>query len=259
MNERPITEDDINGFVDRRLDARREAEVAAYLESHRDVAQRVAGYREQRDMLRDAFAPIADEPAPAQLDLARMIEARNRRGFASHWAMAAAAAVLLCVGGTSGWLMRSATQAPLTGVAALAQEAADNYTVYAPDDVRPVEIRAADRNELLDWVSQRLGRQVAVPDLTGSGYRFMGGRVVATAHGPAAIFMYGNDRGTRLVMLVRPMDTEQNLPMSPFPRGRLNDYSWADKGLGYSFVGDINPDQLRSMAEQVSQQISSST
>jgi anti-sigma factor RsiW len=173
--------------------------MAAYLEAHQDVAQRLAGYREQRETLRAALGPIAEEPVPAQLDLARMIEARNRRGFASRWAMAAAAAVLLCVGGASGWLMRSATETPLSGVTALAQEAAESYAVYAPDHVRPVEIRAADRSELLDWVSQRLGRQVAVPDRTGSGFRFMGGRVVATAHGPAAIFMYDNDRGTRLV------------------------------------------------------------
>jgi anti-sigma factor RsiW len=53
-----------------------------------------------------------------------------------------------------------------------------------------------------------------MPDLAASGYRFMGGRIVATAQGPAALFMYDDDRGTRLVMLARPMAADQNQPMT---------------------------------------------
>ena len=34
MNGRPITEDDLNAFVDQRLDSARHAEVEAYLEAH---------------------------------------------------------------------------------------------------------------------------------------------------------------------------------------------------------------------------------
>jgi len=60
-------------------------------------------------------------------------------------------------------------------------------------------------------------------------------------------------------MLARPMDTEPKLPMSPLTRGTLNGYSWADRGLVYSLVGDINPDQLHPIANQVRQQISSAT
>jgi hypothetical protein len=48
---------------------------------------------------------------------------------------------------------------------------------------------------------------VAVPDL--SGYRFMCGRLVATVYEQAALHMYDEDHGTRLVMLARTMSTEQ--------------------------------------------------
>lgn len=259
MNTRPISENDLHGFVDGTLDAKRQAEVAAYLDAHPDVAERIAGYSEQRDMLRAAFAPVAEEPTPPQLDLARMVEARRRSGSVSRWAMAAAATLLLMTGGTGGWMARSMNDAPASGMVALAQEAADSYAVYAPDHIRPVELHADDHAELVAWCSQRFGRQVAIPDLTASGYRFMGGRMVATAHGPAALFMYDNDHGTRLVILTRPMATDHNTPMSPHSEGNLNGYAWADKGLGYSLIGEAASAVLHPIADEVRRQIGSET
>ncbi|MDB5568587.1 MAG: putative transrane anti-sigma factor, partial [Tardiphaga sp.] len=52
MSGRPITEEDLHGYVDRVLPPDREAEVSAYIEAHPDVATRIAGYAQQRTMLR---------------------------------------------------------------------------------------------------------------------------------------------------------------------------------------------------------------
>lgn len=255
MTERPITEEDLHSHIDRVLDSAREVEVAAYLAAHPDVATRINSYAQQRTDLRAALAPIAEEPLPPELDLTRMI-ARQRRPRQASWsAFAAAAVVLLCLGGIGGWSLHGLGQ-PREGIAAVAQEAAANYAVYAPDHSRPVELRADDRAELVSWTTQRLGRPVAIPDLTASGYRFMGGRVVTTAHGPAAMFMYDDDRGTRLVMLARPMTTvDLNAPMTPHAQPGINGYAWADNGLGYSLVGPAGPDTLHPLANEVRRQV----
>ena len=254
MMTRPITEEELHAFVDQTLDVRRKEEVAAYLDGHLEVAKRVAAYSRQRELLKAGYAPIADEPIPPQLNLARIIERQRRPALASWW-MAAAAAVLLCTGGISGWSLRGAAQSP-EGIAALAEEASASYAVYAPDHLRPVEIKASDRAELVNWTTQRLGRPVAIPDLSDSGFRLMGGRVVATAHGPAAMFMYDDDHGTRLVMLVRRMIADQNMPMAPLSNGNVNGYTWADKGLGYSLVGPTPPGRLHPLADKVREQLS---
>ncbi len=199
MNGRLITEDDLHAYVDGALDSARHAEVAIYLGSHPDVAQRVKGFSSQRDMLRAALAPIADEPIPPHLNLARIVDAHRRRRAPTRWA--AAAVALLLVGGAGGWWLREISLPTSEGITALAQEAADTYNVYAPDHVQPVEMRASDRTKFVDWVSQRVHQPLTVPDLTASGYRLMGGRLVATSHGPAAMLMYDNDHGTRLVLL----------------------------------------------------------
>ena len=255
MNTRPISEDDLNGFVDGTLDAERRDELAAYMEAHPEVARRIAGYRAQRDMLRAALQPVAEEPLPSRLDLSRMIEARRRPTSRSWRAMAAAAVMLLGLGGAGGWLARGGSEVATGGIAALAREAADSYVVYAPDRIRPVEMRAAERDDLISWVSQRLGHRVTVPDLSASGYRFMGGRLVVTAHGPAALFMYDDDRGTRLVMLARPMASDRDAPMAPHSRGGVNGYAWADGRLGYSLVGAAAPEMLHPIANHVRDQI----
>lgn len=257
MSPRPITEDDLNGYVDGRLAAERRAEVVLYLDAHPEVAERIAAYRIERETLRAALAPIAEEPLPPEFDLRRMIEARRRPPATARWARAAAAMLLLGVGAAGGWTLRDMNAAPAGGLQALGREAAVNYAVYTPDRARPVEIRAEDRAQLLAWTSRRLGRPVTIPDLATSGYRLMGGRVVATEHGPAALFMYDDDRGSRLVVLSRPMAADADAPMTAHAGQGINGFSWSDGGLGYSLVGAAAPETLHPLADEARRQIRS--
>jgi len=252
MTNRPITEDDLHAYVDGVLEPEREAEVAAYLEGHPDMARRVAAFSDQRDLLRQALAPIADEPLPSRLNLSGMIEKRQRRPSPVWWAVAAM--LMLSIGGLGGWVMRGSLQTSSGGLAALAQEAAYSYSVYAPDRVRPVEMRASDSAQLVQWVSNRLKQPVKLPDLTASGYRLMGGRLIATSHGPAAMFMYDDDRGDRLVVLTRPMISDQSAPMAPHSGGDVSGFAWADGGMGYSLVGQAAAEALRPIANEVRRQ-----
>lgn len=252
MSSRPITEDDLHGYVDGVLEPERVADVAAYLEDHPDMNRRVAAFSDQRDLLRRALAPIAEEAVPSQLDLAGMIRSRQRRASPVWWAIAAM--LLLSIGGLGGWVMRGSLQTSPAGLAALAQEAADSYHVYAPDRVRPVEMRASDSAQLVQWMSNRLKQQVKLPDLTGSGYRLMGGRLIATSHGPAAMFMYDDDHGDRLVVLTRPMASEQSAPMAPHSGGDVAGFAWADGGMGYSLMGQAAADTLKPIANEIRRQ-----
>jgi anti-sigma factor RsiW len=252
MTHRPITEDDLHAYVDRALEPEREAEVASYLGEHPDVAGRVAAFCDQREFLRTALAPIADEPLPPRLNLARIIENHRRRPSRLWWAIAAM--LLVSLGGLGGWVVRGIMPGSSGGLTALAQEAADSYQVYAPDRVRPVEMRASDSTQLVQWVSNRLHQPVKVPDLTTSGYRLMGGRLVATSHGPAAMFMYDDDHGERLVVLTRPMISEQDAPMAPHLQGDVAGFAWADGGMGYGLAGQVAAETLKPIANEVRKQ-----
>jgi anti-sigma factor RsiW len=251
---RPISEDDLHAYVDGALDAIRQAEVAAYLAEHPAMAARVDGFARQRAMLREALCPIAQEPLPPELSLRRMLDERPAPRKAP-WHSAAAAIALLAAGGAGGWFGRDWWGHPAHGLAALTREASENYQVYGPDHFRPVEIKAGDARPLLDWISQRIGQPVIAPDLTASGYRFMGGRLVATAHGPAGLFMYDDDRGTRLVMLVRTMVQERSKAMSRYEDGGVAGFAWAQDGIGYSVVGGAKTETLHPIADELRRQL----
>ena len=176
--------------------------------------------------VRAALAPIAAEPLPPELNLARMLEARRRPRLEwTRWA--AAAVVLLCVGGGAGWSVRGATEHDRHGIVALAGEAADSYQVYASNRVRPVEMGESDR--------------AARPAGLGAGFlqlrlSVQGGRLVATPHGPAVLFMYDDPGGTRLVLYTRGMTVDRNMPMSRHARDGLEGVAWSNQGVGYTLV-----------------------
>lgn len=254
MTDRPITEDDLHAYVDGLLDDARSAEVAAYLDKHPDVAGRFASYAAQRGSLRSVFDAVVEEPVPTRLNLSHMIAARHeKRAFS--WRLAAAAIVLLFAGGSGGWYMHDRLAPPNEGVVALAKEASESYATYASDKIRPVELRADDTPQLLDWASDRMGHKPIVPDLSKSGYRLMGGRVISTPHGAGLMLMYDNDRGTRLVMLTRPMIVDQTKTMTPHSEGEVDGWSWATNGMGYSLVGSLPSETLHPLADDIRRQI----
>ena len=262
---RPILEEDLHAFVDQVLSPAHQAEVQAYLDTHPEEATRIAGYRREREALRTAFASVAEEPIPPRLNIRHLAQAR-RSGWQIPW-RAAAAAVLLVAGGTAtGWSLHGAhDNNPATtastgpsaqnGIASLAQEAAYTYGVFGHDQLHPVEFKATERAQLVDWISSRLQHSISVPDLSASGYRFLGGRLVATPHGPAGMMMYENGGGLRLAMMVRLMEADQNTRMTPHSDGAVQGYAWSDKGIGYSLVGATSSEALHPLADEVRRQV----
>ncbi len=255
MIERPISEDDLQAYVDDRLPPARARAVSAYLDAHSAPAERIAAYAQQRDALRVALNPVAAEPVPAELSLPAILERAHDRRLAWRRPLAgiAAALVLLASGTAGGWMLRGALT-PQAGVAALAREATDSYAVYADDPVRPVELDATAHTDLQRWIAVRLHRPVQIPNLTRSGFRLLGGRLVATPHGPAGLFLYQDRAGVRLGVLMRPMTIDRTARMARHDYGALSGYSWADDGMGYSLVGRVATPGLHPVANEVRRQ-----
>jgi anti-sigma factor RsiW len=254
--KRPITEEDIQGYVDNALRLERCDEVEEYLAANADEAARVAIFKKQAAALRVALDPIASEPVPVRLNFAN-IAARRQPDRLPAWKMAAAATVLLVAGATGGWAVRGYSLSPSEGVAALAQEASASYATFASDMLRPVEVRADNLPELASLASTTLGAKTVLPDLSRSGYRLMGGRVVSTVHGPGFMLMYNDDKGNRLVMLVRRMIVDQNRPMVEHADGKLSGWTWATSGMGFSVVGATNAEDLHPLADEIRSQLKS--
>ncbi len=247
---RPVSEEDLHAFVDNLLAPERRPIVLRYLQENPAEAARVAAYAAQRQALRDALERHYDAVIPPRLNPHFLIEQRKVR-HRLMWRAAAAVVLALGLGGGGGWVLRGQF-APASGeLETLAREAVANHVVYTADKRRPTELGEDQREDLARWVSNRLNRKVTPPDLSESGFRYIGGRLAATPEGPAGMFMYQNDAGVRLTIFVRPDANARNRPIAPMESSPVAGAAWIEKGVGYTVVAPVPSDELRRIAEQV--------
>ena len=81
--------------------------------------------------------------------------------------------------------------------------------------------------------------------------------MVPTPHGPAAMFMYDDDKGARLAILARPMEVEGDMPLAAQSHGAFSGYAWSDQGLGYSLMAPASARDLHALADEARRQTES--
>jgi anti-sigma factor RsiW len=255
--EKPISTDELHAYVDGRLDPARRQQVERFLDDRHELAREVAAYRAQRDELRRALGRPATEPIPPELNLTRLLEARLRRR-PPWWRLAATIALCLGLGGATGWYFGSAPRQDRTELAMslLQQQAMASHTVYAADPRHPIEMAASDSAHLMQWLSSRLHRNVVPPDLSGLGYKLLGGRLLATEHGgAAALFVYQDASGTRLSVLLRPMASELRAQRADISHGPVNGCTWIANGMGYAVVAAESGGALDQVVDRINGEV----
>ncbi|SPU50082.1 transmembrane regulator [Bordetella trematum] len=184
----PITEDDLHAWVDGQLDPARTDALRAYLADHPEQARRVQAWQAQRLALRARFAGVLDEPIPDRLRQAAS-PPRTVRASQGLWRLAASLLIALA-GGVLGWGLRAqwpqppllANAAPNTA-GAFALRAAVAHTVFVPDLRRPVEISADHEDQLVTWLSKRMGARLTPPDCKRSATACRAGGCCPAARG----------------------------------------------------------------------------
>jgi anti-sigma factor RsiW len=248
---RPVQEDELHAYVDDRLDPTRRTEVEAYLRANPVLRRRIEGWRQQTEALRAALAFKLHEPVPSSLHLGRLLEQRamQRHGgvFGNLWRAAAVLVLTLGLGVAAGWTARGTQR--MGEVTRLGMEAAAAHAVFGADQTRPIEIGPQDRPELVQWIDRKLHRTINVPDLTAQGYRLIGGRVLATMIGAAAMLVYEDDHGGRITVFLQPMRSD-TATMQSVSSGAASGYAWIDEHMGYGVIsdGDIS---IHGLADQV--------
>ena len=263
MTGNPITEADLHAYIDGMLPQSRHAEIEAYLAARPDEARRLHAYRLQKDQLRALFNPVMDEAIPISLP------SRPQRW---PWAAQRLAASLLIAlsGGAIGWLLHGridphalqASQPRPAGnmkAVALAHQAAVAHAVYSPDVRHPVEIGADQEDQLVTWLSKRLGTPIRPPKLGKLGYELIGGRLLPGQSGPVAQFMYHDNAGQRLTLYVSTEQSDNKGAGFRFAEeGPVNVFYWIDGKFGYALSAATGKAELARIATAVYEQLEKS-
>ncbi|KAA2234917.1 anti-sigma factor family protein [Salinarimonas soli] len=257
-DERPIGEDDLHALVDGRLTPDRQAVVDAYLRGDPGARERVEADRAGRDALRDRLAFKAREPLPSRLRVATLLAERRRRLRRAATGVAAGVALTL-LGGAAGWSAHAwlagtpGSRAGGPEMAAVVANALRAHRTYAVEIAHPVEVPGSQEAHLVQWLSKRLGRPLRAPDLQGSGYRLVGGRLLPAGSGPAAQFMYEDPAGARLTVYVETGTAAETA--FRFAQGEgVSAFSWIEDGFSYVVAGGLARDPLLAVAEAIYRQ-----
>ncbi len=248
----PLTDEDLNAFADNRLPDERAREIAAVLDREPALAARVAEIRRLNAQLRDVLDPWLAEPLPrALITAAKTPRARRRSGVFRAWPALVATASLV-VGVAVGWQMRGEVLREDGTPETFQRQAALTHALYAADPNRPVEIWANEEERLVRWLSKRLSFPLRAPNLNNVGFALVGGRLVAGNEKPGALFMYENADKQRISLLVRK-DAERSRETA-FRYAQENGvgvFYWIDDACGYALSGNIDKQQLLSIARVV--------
>ena len=257
----PITEADLHAYVDQQLTPVRHAEVEQYLATRPDESQRVQDWQRQTELLRGLLDSVLDEPLPLRLPL---------RPPPSSWPWRALAAgiVLAVLSAGTAWFARGVYEERVAGSAragsgtqltGFAHRAAVAHVVYTPDGRRPVEVGADQEQQLVTWLSRRLGTPVKAPTLGAIGYSLIGGRLLPGDKGPVAQFMYHDGSGQRLTLYVtREAPQVGGKAQTAFQFGRdgpVNVFYWVDRNFGYAISSNAERPELMRVAQEVYRQL----
>ena len=242
-----IKEQDLHAYVDGQIDPARVAEIEAHLADNPQDAMRVDAYRKQNQTLHALFDPALDEP------LSGALQRRNR--LRPQWQRYAAMVGTLALGLVLGYGLRGAT-APDIGPMALSKQAAFAHVAFVPEVLHPVEVSAKQETHLVNWLSKRLGGDVRAPHLTSAGFELMGGRLLPGESGPAAQFMYQDNRGQRLTLYVKREPARDAETAFRFTKEKgVSVFYWIDRDFGYALSGDLPKADLLKVAETVYRQL----
>ena len=270
----PVTEAELQAYVDRQLTPERQREIEAYLLRRPEEALRVEIYRAQKRELQALFNPVLDEPLPKRL---RAAAVPKKPWYLQRMAAGIAIAV---ISGAAGWGLRGGVDAApgsstlaqrtpgavtVASATGFAQRAAVAHAVYSPDARRAVEVRADQEDQLVTWLSKRMGAPMKPPHLQTLGYALDGGRLLPGDKGPVAQFMYHDNTGAKLTLYVsnEVADMAQKTPAGEnqetafrFAReGSVNVFYWVNGPFGYAISADADKTELARVSAEVYRQL----
>jgi anti-sigma factor RsiW len=116
----------------------------------------------------------------------------------------------------------------------------------------PVDVVSSDRHTVKPWFQGRIPFTFNLPELAGSNFTLIGGRVFYLEQTPGAHLIYQVRKHEISVFILPDREGE----MQRLSSGAVNTLSfqtetWTQHGLRYFIVGDASPDDIRALSKLI--------
>ena len=233
MNTLMPTEPELHAYVDGELDESQRRQIEALMASQPELARQVEQIREESQRLRASLEPPPAD-TPARLDPFRI--RRDLRDRVRHRvAIAASLVMAIAVGGMGGWQTRElAFRQNYLPMA----DAMSAYRLFAVSDTpsQMVDVKASDPRQLQTWLNQHFVQPAPLPDFSAYGFRPVGGRLMSSEQGTAAMIIYQNPQMQSIVYYVRPPGNLVHFDSGARKEGNLLAQYWRSGRYFYAVV-----------------------
>jgi len=231
----------LDGYVDGELSPEKQAQYEQHLRDCPSCAGALLSCMQMKRGIRSAAAARYIPPAELHFRVAQVISPAPRITY--RWLpqfSLAVAALMLVVVAAAVWLARPrATD--------FASELLDLH-VSALASANPADVLSSDRHTVKPWFEGRLPFAFNLPDLQGSPFRLIGGRLTYFQQSPGAQLLFGLGKHQISLFIFQ----EGALQLRPSPGTQELGFTidtWSQDGLRYAAVGDTEPAQIHALRQ----------
>jgi anti-sigma factor RsiW len=245
----------LSAYLDGELSPDETAALAARLKADVSLRAELDALRAANDAARQDFAAMLSAPMP--LSLARAIDhipAPDNTPAAPVvarglpvWASLAASLALFAAGAGGGYVagQRGQIEATRDWVA----EIADYHAIYATQTRHLAEVPASDSVHIVKWLTEQTGVPVQIPDLSGQGLAFQGGRLLVAAGKPVGQLMYLDATGQVVALCFIASDKPVTDTLENRDLGAFEALIWGKPGARFILIGPKDYPGLSGIAD----------
>ena len=237
--------DKLDAYVDGELAP---AEASALSVHMRECAACAAAALDRVQMKRSvALAGKRYEPgAEFRAKITKLAASKPRHGFAAQWkVLLIPALALLLISFSVRWYVGRETARRER----LYSELADLH-VTTLASASPVDVISTDRHTVKPWFQGKIPFTFNLPELQGTDFTLMGGKVTYLAQTPGAHLIYQLRKHEISVFIFQDQGEGTDIaPSSPHRSLSFNEENWTQNGLRYFVVGDVNADDIRALSK----------
>jgi anti-sigma factor RsiW len=240
-------QDKIALYVDDELDPAAQQEFSAHLTACADCPAAISRQMELKKALRIAGSRFT---APQELR-ATVYQAVHPPAGVSPWWKWAMAPLCLLLLGTIGFLLYPKSRSGGSMVASLV----DTHLI-ALSSPNPVDVISDDRHNVKPWFQGKLPFAFNMPEVQGSNFALIGGKVVYVQQRPGAALLYQAGQHKISIFIFQSRDRETKAPVWNHDVS-FTASSWAAGGRDCYLISDASRDEagkLITMFQEANQQ-----
>ncbi len=122
--------------------------------------------------------------------------------------------------------------------------------VAALASATPVDVLSTDRHTVKPWFQGKIPFTFNLPELQGTAFTLLGGRVTYLAQTPGAHLIYQLRKHEISVFIFQDRGEETaSLPSGPLHAQSFTVENWSQNGLRYFVLGDVSPEDIHALSQ----------